>query len=223
MSIYVVGSSKNMFPELDAGREKFLVDVPHDGDNIDFLNKWYCELTGLYHMWKHSTSEIVGLEHYRRFFASPKHNKTRMTLDEASEILKTHDIIMCNYTHVKGFSAYKYFIRAGKLDDLLAWADILDEKYDGLGQMLISYMGERTLRQCNMFIARRELMAEYCEWLFPKLRLFDEFHGIDEGNFRIDGYLAEHIFGLWARLRKLKVYTATKVEIHYMVMSGATI
>lgn len=52
MKIYVVGSSKNKFLPLDNIREKFLIDESHEGDNIDNLNPWYCELTGLYYLWK---------------------------------------------------------------------------------------------------------------------------------------------------------------------------
>ena len=70
MAIVVVGSSKNMFPELDEGREKFLIDEPHSVDNIDGRNPWYCELTGLYWLWKNSDAYYVGLEHYRRYFES---------------------------------------------------------------------------------------------------------------------------------------------------------
>lgn len=72
MKIYVVGSSKNKFLPLDNIREKFLIDQPHEGDNIDFLNPWYCELTGLYWLWRNSTEDIVGLEHYRRYFVNDK-------------------------------------------------------------------------------------------------------------------------------------------------------
>ena len=68
MKIYVVGNSKDLFLKLDNIREKFLVDQSHDGDNIDDLNPWYCELTGLYHLWKNTTDDIIGLEHYRRYF-----------------------------------------------------------------------------------------------------------------------------------------------------------
>jgi hypothetical protein len=70
MKIYVVGSSKNKFLPLDSIREKFLIDQQHEGANIDFLNPWYCELTGLYWLWKNSTENIVGLEHYRRYFVN---------------------------------------------------------------------------------------------------------------------------------------------------------
>ena len=59
--IYVVGSSKTKFLPLDGIREKFLVDVDHDGDNIDSLNPWYSELTGMYYLWKHCNDDIVVL------------------------------------------------------------------------------------------------------------------------------------------------------------------
>ena len=51
--------------------------------------------------------------------------------------------------------------------------------------------------------------------------MFDKYIGIDDRNLRIDGYLAEHIFGLWVRQQKLKVYDAIKVEMHFMEVSGS--
>lgn len=67
--IYVVGDTSKRFRNLDPIRQKFLVNEPHRGYNIDQYNPYFCELTGLYHMWKHDKSEIVGLEHYRRYLS----------------------------------------------------------------------------------------------------------------------------------------------------------
>lgn len=91
MKIYVVGSSKNRFLPLDNIREKFLIDQKHDGDNIDFLNPWYCELTGLYYLWKHCDDDIVGLEHYRRYFVNE--NDQLLSENEIRYILKDYDVI----------------------------------------------------------------------------------------------------------------------------------
>ena len=79
MKIYVIGNSKNQFLPSNNIRERFYVDQPHEGDNIDYLNPWFCELTGLYYIWKHATDNIIGLEHYRRCFLS---NNSNQLLDE---------------------------------------------------------------------------------------------------------------------------------------------
>ena len=57
MKIYVVGSSKDTFLPLNDIREKFLVDVKHETKNIDFLNPWFCEITGLYHLWQNNNDD----------------------------------------------------------------------------------------------------------------------------------------------------------------------
>ena len=57
--------------------------------------------------------------------------------------------------------------------------------------------------QGNMFITKKEIINEYCEWLFNLLIKFDEIHKFKIP--RIDGFMAEYIFGAWLEYKKLKI------------------
>ena len=48
--------------------EKIALSDSDYPDSISNVNKYYCELTGIYHVWKNTSDPIVGICHYRRFF-----------------------------------------------------------------------------------------------------------------------------------------------------------
>ncbi|MBE6157925.1 MAG: DUF4422 domain-containing protein [Firmicutes bacterium] len=177
------------------------------GDNISNKNKNYCELTGLYWMWKNTKSKYIGLCHYRRFFTS---NKTLKILSEKniSTILDKYDVILPQRTKLDRsvYDRYNYGHFIGDLDEC---RNIISEKYpeylddfDKLKKMNMYY-------SCNMFIMSKEKMDEYCEWLFNIL--FEVEKRIDiTGRVpyqqRVYGFLSERLFNVWLMHQNFKIH-----------------
>ena len=67
----------------------------------------------------------------------------------------------------------------------------------------------------NMFIMKKDLFNEYCEWLFEILGKFDKVH--NTGSNRADGYLAERLLGIFfthiIRTRDIKYKFFQRVDI----------
>ena len=198
MKIYVVGSSKNKFLPLDDIREKFLIDEKHEGDNIDFLNPWYCELTGLYYLWKHVDDDIVGLEHYRRYFS--RNGRNILNKKEISDLLTKYDIITIRAGYSKANPCKTWLIRNGKWFETQKFLLFLKH-----------YVGEDYYKHCckflngdyhclgNMFIGKKEVINEYCSFIFDVLEnylLAEEQFGRKLPK-RIIGYFTEFLFGAW--------------------------
>ena len=196
MKIYVVGNSKNKFLELSNIRQKFLVDEVHLDDNIDNLNPWYCELTGLYHLWKNINDDIIGLEHYRRYFVNK--NEKLLSESEINEILKNYDIIAYKFI---GDNAIK--LSANKPNTLALLLALIHEKDEKMADFFIKKFNANYMYQGNMFIAKKEIINEYCEWLFDLLSEFDKRHKFKIP--RIDGFMAEYVFGTWLEYKKFKI------------------
>lgn len=207
MKIYVVGSSKNKFLPLDNIREKFLIDKPHEGDNIDFLNPWYCELTGLYYLWKHVDDEIVGLEHYRRYFVNSK-NKLLSEI-EIKKLLEINDIITIKKCSRRKLPCKNWLIQNNKMLDMTKF--LLFCKH---------YVGEDYYNLCcnflegdnhclgNMFICKKELINKYCEFIFDVLPMYQEAEKYFNRELpkRICGYFTEFLFGAWLNWKNKKQY-----------------
>lgn len=201
MKIYVVGSSKNKFLQLDNIREKFLIDQPHEGDNIDFLNPWYCELTGLYYLWKHVDDDIVGLEHYRRYFVND--NGNLLSEYEIREILKDHDVICNKYTYPKNMKPMTYLI-ANKTTKSYIGVFVNYIKDIKLRDYLIYRLNNATnFCACNMFISKKDVIDNYMTWLFD---ILIEIPAKDFYNKpRVIGYMAEFLFGFWLEYNGYKI------------------
>lgn len=81
LKIYAATHKKVFFPKSNfiiplhvgkEGKEDFGYIGDNTGDNISSKNKNYCELTGVYWIWKNDTdSDYIGLCHYRRYFMEP--------------------------------------------------------------------------------------------------------------------------------------------------------
>ena len=201
--IYSVGMTKNNFDVApNHGRTKFLVDVPHEGDNIDALNPLYNEITGLYYLWKHhGLTDYVGLEHYRRAIWDVSDSRL-LEPEEINKILQEHDVILTE----------KYVFFHGTMDNYClpfdhATNDIetMNKLYDGFGTFYKNYMTTHYPSEfswTNMFVARTEIADEYCRMLF------DLCFNVKQQDVapRFFGYCCEKLWSPWAAFKGLKVY-----------------
>ena len=171
------------------------------GDNISSKNPNYCELTGLYWMWKNSDADIIGLCHYRRYFKNNGHNIKK---EEIIDYLTDYDIILPKKTElIKGSLAetYKdtYF-----LEVLMDSRNIINRLYPEYVDSFDKVMNGSSFSSYNMFIMKKELVDNYCNWIFPILSEIEK--DIDLSiEPRIFGLISEAILNVWVDGNNLKV------------------
>lgn len=195
------------------------------GDNISEKNNRYNELTGLYWIWKNTNHEIVGLCHYRRYFTTPIGKIMNATIGIMPKLidekyildsLKKHDIILHNKTYFSNGNINQLTLKPG--DNDTCWklhprmveiaAEVFSDMYPEHVDIYKNVMNAKNAHLLNVMIARKELVDEYCEWMFPYLfevekRIDMEFQ--DEELPRVTGLIAERTMDAWIRIKKLKV------------------
>ena len=201
----LVGAYKN------CGMEGYLVDNDFEG-NISNKNKSFCELTGMYWIWKQSKEEIVGLCHYRRYFCKYVYLlKKRSVLKEKDikKILSEYDIILPRKgNHYNGYNARDFF---GLKHDIDVWdkcKDIISDKYPSYLQDMEWFEEQRVGYCYNMCIMRKKLFNEYSEWLFSILFELEKVVDIEkytDYNARMFGFVSERLINVWVHHRNLKV------------------
>lgn len=201
--IYSVGMSKNVFDVApEHGRTPFIVDEPHDGDNIDSENYRLNELTGLYYLWKNEHNVgYKGLEHYRRAIW----DRTNHHLLEPSEIegiLKDHDVILTNnYVFFPGTMDNYCQPRNGYLHHI----ERMNDQWNGFGDHYWNYVCTHYPNEwswCNVAIARENVFDEYCEMAFDLV--FNLKQPADTTRFF--GFCTEKLWSPWSAWKNLKVY-----------------
>ena len=131
------------------------------GDNISDKNPFFCELTGLYWLWKNTDSEYVGMVHYRRYFRSLKkcHGRNRMNYilqePEVIRLLQKHDIILPRKRYYVIETLYTHYSHTHYAEHLECMRNILLEKEKSYVPVFDKVMKRRSAHMYNMFIAKR--------------------------------------------------------------------
>ena len=201
--IYSAGMSCNHFDVApEHGRTKFLVDVKHEGDNIDELNPMYNEITALYYLWKHhGETDYIGLEHYRRAIWDVS-NTHLLEPDEIESILKTHDVILTHkyvcFPHTMDAYCLPFNYYTNHIEHM-------NEYMEGFGDFFRNFMCTHYPSEfswTNMFIANTDIADEYCRMVF---HMCDKVKA-PAGAKRFYGYACEKLWSPWAAFKGLKVY-----------------
>ncbi len=193
------------------------------GNNITEKNSNYCELTGIYWVWKnYNIPDYIGICHYRRFFEKSCINQNKIKKEEILKIFKDYDIILPNKLMLKT-DVYKFYFMhgEGKEKDLKTTREVIKELYPTYLENFDNIMKRKYGHYFNMFIMKKEDFCKYCEWLFKILAKLEE--KTDLSNYtkqqaRIYGYISEILMNVWVENNNLKIkeyYVAKTDETLY--------
>ena len=217
----------NMYISLHVGAEGkddlgYIKD--NSGDNISLKNPYFCELTGLYWAWKNLNADYIGLAHYRRHFTlSNKSYKTPqerldnvLTLKQVNKLLKNTDVILPkkrNYYIENLYDHYKHTMYIEPLDET---RKIIEKKYPKYLKEFDKLHTRKSAHMFNMFIMKKDILDNYCEWLFDILeelekrvdvKKYDTFHA------RFYGRISELLLDVYINTNNISYKEVKVIDI----------
>lgn len=187
------------------------------GENISELNASFCELTAMYWMWKNDHSDIIGLSHYRRYFKAKNKKIERFfdtnngelfkydgakcisDPDDFSEFSEGVDIIVGSYVSAQG-TIFENFENYHNIHDMYLVREVIRRVSPDYIEAFDFFMKCHQLSSCNMFVARKEVMDKYFEWIFSivfSLHEMSFYKNYKDYQARIFGFLSERLFNVW--------------------------
>lgn len=190
--------------------DKYFSCQPDDeGENISCKNPYYSELTAIYWAWKNLKSDYIGLVHYRRHFCLKRKGNdwdSILVRKEAESLCKNYDLILPKIRKLyieTVYSHYDHTFDGKQLDNTrLIISDICPEYLSFFDKA----MHRRHEHLFNMFIMKRELFNQYCEWLFPileKLESYYDLKNMDPFQARLIGRVSERLLDVWVMKNNL--------------------
>ena len=190
------------------------------GENISPLNRYLNEVTALYWLWKNTSHNIIGLNHYRRFFTEAKDTSFAvekiLSREAAEKILRDYDIIIAqNVISNLSISCWQILYSG---DDLENFVTNIFRKYIALKQPGYLDAFEHVAQsftgfQYEIFITRQNIFEAYCEWLFSfLLDVMEEVFArtnikqIDNPRkYRVVSIFAERLMTVWLWKNRLRI------------------
>ncbi len=171
--------------------DQFEKITDNTGDNISKKNKTFCELTGLYWIWKNTKYKYIGICHYRRVFKIKK--------EEVLSCLNKGEIIVPKLKYFK-MSVQAQYIREHGNKEWNIMLEVIKELFPEYYNSTKIIFGKNRLYSYNMFIGDKRIIDKYCLWLFAVLFEVEKRVGVikkDSYQARYIGFLAERLFTLY--------------------------
>lgn len=202
------------------GKDSIGYTKDNQGDNISSKNANYCELTGLYYMWKNEEYDVLGLVHYRRYFV---HNKKKgdkwekiLTENNIKSIMKYTDIVLPKKRNYFIETNYSQYAHAHHAIDLDTTREIIEEMYPEYLEAYDKSMKKTSGHRFNMFIMKKQFADEYCQWMFDILfelekRLDISKYSVNDA--RVFGFVSERLMDVWL---DTKGYQYKELPVQFM-------
>lgn len=201
------------------GRDSLGYQRDDEGDNISIKNPNYCELTGLYWIWKNCNDEYKGLVHYRRYFGKSNLSSSKNSIYSYEEMVKKLDKadIVLPYN--------EYFLQDAKDEILISCCtdEIFNQLRDSVYKLYPDYIQDFdeffSQNKCtlfNMMFCKKELFDDYCEWLFSilfELEKHVDLELLNDYQKRLYGFLSERLLNVWVRHNKLVIENLPVINI----------
>jgi len=180
-------------------------------DNISIKNKTYCELSVLYSLWKQQLiSNTFGTSHYRRLFClDDTHNpfdvivknfseRQTFAVEQVKHLRKYISSVIVGYTGLAGGSIWNQLkIAHPELFPFFSYAaKEFALMYPEMGDPIGFFQNNSHLNHCNMFIAPREIVNNWCSIIFNFLESIESKapQNLDSYNMRWAGFFSERFF-----------------------------
>ena len=172
------------------------------GDNISYKNRNFCELTGLYWIWKHSNADIVGICHYRRYFTKSKLRKNEkyyLNSKDINALFEKYDVVVPTKRYYKERVIEAVNI-APNMDDVMEMEKAISYLEPDYLESYKKYLNGNECYLYNMCIMKKAMLDEYCQWLFKLLSYIENDYYVDNDDpyrSRLFGFLSERLIYVW--------------------------
>lgn len=195
-----VDLNEGMYIPLHVGRQGkpslgFIGD--NTGEHISIKNDTYCELTGMYWIWKNISCDIVGLCHYRRYFLN---DGKILNKQDVCDLMNQYDIVIGNSSMSTHKNMGEHYADKHHWEDMEVCKDVIKQYYPEYIQAFELCMNSNFMNIGNMIICRKNVFNTYCQWLFDILgeieKRIDVSH-YDTYQKRVYGFLGERLLRVW--------------------------
>lgn len=158
--------------------------VDDTGDHISEKNPNFCETTAFYWMWKNRLmpeDEYVGLYHYRRALDITDEDLYRLKAGDVDAVLQ--------YPLLHLPDIREHHTRYVREEDWEAMLEAMRRLYPEYAARYEEIFSLPYFYNYNLIIAKKEVFAQYCEWLFSILFLTEQL-STPKGWERADRYTA---------------------------------